>query len=128
MLRALQLLSVLAVCCGEALMDAPDGVHEPDHPSVGANTQKLARRQIKDSHFWQPVGETYGNHAGRYFQPAASSTFSLIKLDNVNVTFLDNTNLRGKYGSSEGALRRFLPQDQAMFSFLQDARCKNANP
>jgi hypothetical protein len=98
MLRVLQFLAVLAVCSGEALLHAPDGVNQPDHPSAGskvAKTTKLAKRQMKDSHFWQPTGETYSNHAGRFFQPAKSSTFSLIKLDNVNVTFLDNTNLRG---------------------------------
>jgi hypothetical protein len=99
MLRVLQLLAALAVCSGEALLHAPDGVNQPDHPSAGAKapakTAQLAKRQMKDSHFWQPTGETYSNHAGRFFQPSKSSTFSLIKLDNVNVTFLDNTNLRG---------------------------------
>jgi len=97
MMRCVQLLAVLAVCSGEALLHAPDGVNQPNHPSAGAKakTQQLAKRQMKDSHFMQPTGETYSNHAGRFFSPAKSSTFSLIKLDNVNVTFLDNTNLRG---------------------------------
>ena len=79
-------------------MGAPDGVNRPGHPDMGskaAKTEQLAKRQMKDSHFWQPQGETYSNHAGRFFKPGSSSTFSLIKLDNVNVTFLDNTNLRG---------------------------------
>ena len=85
-------------------MGPPDGVNRPGHPEMGskeAKTQQLAKRQMKDSHFWQPQGETYSNHAGRFFSPAKSSTFSLIKLDNVNVTFLDNTNLRGKFAARQ---------------------------
>lgn len=109
MLRVVQLLALLALCSAEALLGAPDGVDRPQHAAVGAGvrTQKLARRQMKDSHFWQPTGETYGNHAGRFFRPAASSTFSLIKLDNVNVTFLDNTNLRGYDGADMATLGRY---------------------
>jgi hypothetical protein len=109
MLRAVQLLAVLAACSGEALMGAPDGVNRPGHPDMGskaAKTEQLAKRQMKDSHFWQPTGETYNNHKGRFFQPSASSTFSLIKLDNVNVTFLDNTNLRGNIISCSTARGR----------------------
>jgi len=109
MMRAVQLLAVLAVCSGEALLHAPDGVNQPDHPSAGAKakTQQLAKRQMKDSHFMQPTGETYSNHAGRFFSPAKSSTFSLIKLDNVNVTFLDNTNLRGYDGADMATLGKY---------------------
>jgi hypothetical protein len=111
MLRVLQLLAALAVCSGEALLHAPDGVNQPDHPSAGAKapakTAQLAKRQMKDSHFWQPTGETYSNHAGRFFQPSKSSTFSLIKLDNVNVTFLDNTNLRGYDGADMATLGKY---------------------
>lgn len=90
-------------------MSAPDGVTRPDHPAVGsrAKTQQLAKRQMKDSHFWQPTGETYSNHAGRFFEPSSSSTFSLIKLDNVNVTFLDNTNLRGYDGADMATLGQY---------------------
>jgi len=110
MLRAVSLLAVLAVCSGEALMGPPDGVNRPGHPEMGskeAKTQQLAKRQMKDSHFWQPQGETYSNHAGRFFSPAKSSTFSLIKLDNVNVTFLDNTNLRGYDGADMATLGKY---------------------
>ena len=63
MLRVVQLLALLALlalCSAEALLGAPDGVDRPQHAAVGAGvrTQKLARRQMKDSHFWQPTGET----------------------------------------------------------------------
>ncbi len=36
-----------------------------------------------------------------------SSTFSLIKLNNVNVTFLDNTNLRGYDGADMATLGKY---------------------
>lgn len=36
-----------------------------------------------------------------------SSTFSLIKLNNVNVTFLDNTNLRGYDGADVATLGKY---------------------
>jgi len=110
MLRAVQLLAVLAACSGEALMGPPDGVNRPGHPEMGskaAKTEQLAKRQMKDSHFWQQQGETYSNHEGRFFQPTKSSTFSLIKLDNVNVTFLDNTNLRGYDGADMATLGKY---------------------
>ena len=45
-------------------------------------------------------GSLYGYHNNKqkFFQPAESSTFQLVKLGNVNVTFLDKTNLLGYDG------------------------------
>lgn len=40
----------------------------------------------------------YHNNKQKFFQPAHSSTFQLVKLGNVNVTFLDKTNLLGYDG------------------------------
>jgi hypothetical protein len=40
----------------------------------------------------------YTGYASTKFHPAQSSTFELVKLGNVNVTFLDNTNLLGYDG------------------------------
>jgi len=40
----------------------------------------------------------YHNNKKLYFKPTESSTFQLVKLGNVNVTFLDKTNLLGYDG------------------------------
>ncbi len=83
------LLSVAVICEGRVLL------HNPNRPRAHRHSELKKGLSQLDS-FWKTVDdETYDNHAGRYFRPAASSTFSLIKLNNVNVTFLDNTNLRG---------------------------------
>uniref|UniRef100_A0A7S0F2U4 Peptidase A1 domain-containing protein n=1 Tax=Hanusia phi TaxID=3032 RepID=A0A7S0F2U4_9CRYP len=80
-----------------------------DDATTGSKKQmsRHHRKQSLDSHFWHQGGETYGNHIGRYFRPSYSSTFSLIKLNNVNVTFLDNTNLRGYDGADMATLGRY---------------------
>ena len=44
------------------------------------------------------VQSGYHNNGGHYFHPTKSSTFQLVKLGNVNVTFLDHTNLLGYDG------------------------------
>ncbi len=44
------------------------------------------------------VQSGYHNNGGRYFHPSQSSSFQLVKLGNVNVTFLDHTNLLGYDG------------------------------
>ena len=40
----------------------------------------------------------YHNNKKLFFKPTESSTFKLVKLGNVNVTFLDKTNLLGYDG------------------------------
>jgi hypothetical protein len=47
-----------------------------------------------------PSSSLYGYHNNKklYFKPTESSTFKLVKLGNVNVTFLDKTNLLGYDG------------------------------
>lgn len=80
----------------------------PDSPKSAMKTGKVASGQKLDSNFWGNTdGETYGNHKGRFFRPQVSSTFSLIKLNNVNVTFLDNTNLRGYDGADMATLGKY---------------------
>ncbi|KAJ1475212.1 aspartic peptidase domain-containing protein [Baffinella frigidus] len=86
---------------------------EDDHGINSASTKVRQSGGVKeaqqlDSHFWANKNvETYGNHKGRFFEPAASSTFDLIKLNNVNVTFLDNTNLRGYDGADMATLGKY---------------------
>ena len=46
----------------------------------------------------------------RFFKPSSSSTFSLIKLDNVDVTFLDKTNLKGYDGADMATLGKYKVQ------------------
>ena len=48
----------------------------------------------------EPSSSLYGYHNNKklYFKPTESSTFKLVKLGNVNVTFLDKTNLLGYDG------------------------------
>ena len=71
-------------------------MHNPG--ARGSRQHSVLKKGLTQSldNFWTHHNtETYDNHAGRFFRPSVSSTFSLIKLNNVNVTFLDNTNLRG---------------------------------
>eukprot|EP00282_Hemiselmis_andersenii_P035498 CAMPEP_0169447008 /NCGR_PEP_ID=MMETSP1042-20121227/11289_1 /TAXON_ID=464988 /ORGANISM="Hemiselmis andersenii, Strain CCMP1180" /LENGTH=478 /DNA_ID=CAMNT_0009558533 /DNA_START=20 /DNA_END=1456 /DNA_ORIENTATION=+ len=49
----------------------------------------------------------YHNDAGRFFHPTESSTFQLVKLGNVNVTFLDKTNLLGYDGQDFAQLGKY---------------------
>eukprot|EP00961_Rhodomonas_salina_P102030 1372368-Rhodomonas_salina.2 len=44
------------------------------------------------------TGGCYSDGRDNYFEPGDSSTFQLVKLGNVNLTFLDNTHLEGHDG------------------------------
>ena len=105
-MRAFLGLLALGLVSGKILLHDDHGI-----PSASTKVQTsggMQAAQSLDSHFWAPKDlETYGNHKGRYFQPAASSTFDLIKLNNVNVTFLDNTNLRGYDGADMATLGKY---------------------
>ena len=57
----------------------------------------------------------YHNNKKLYFKPTESSTFKLVKLGNVNVTFLDKTNLLGYDG-----------QDMAKVNACPAALCMRA--
>jgi len=99
---------LLAAVCGEVLDHSPNGVETLSMKhSAKAGTQKKA---ALDNTFWRQTGETYSNHEGRFFRPSMSSTFDLIKLDNVNVTFLDNTNLRGYDAADMATLGQYTVQ------------------
>jgi hypothetical protein len=66
--------------------------------TLGARSQRLMRsggNTIDLAPKSENLAGMYTNHRGRFFEPAHSKTFSLIKLDNVDVTFLDKTNLKG---------------------------------
>ena len=65
--------------------------------TLGARSQRLMRSggNTIDLAPKSDLAGMYTNHRGRFFEPAHSKTFSLIKLDNVDVTFLDKTNLKG---------------------------------
>jgi len=65
----------------------------------------------------------YANHRGRFFEPSDSSTFSLIKLDNVDITFLDKTNLKGYDGADMATLGRY----QVMTRMGMIEHCNSAN-
>mmetsp|Transcript_20517 Transcript_20517/g.32092 ORF Transcript_20517/g.32092 Transcript_20517/m.32092 type:complete len:489 (+) Transcript_20517:120-1586(+) len=49
----------------------------------------------------------YHNNRGSFFHPKDSSTFKLVKLNNVNVTFLDHTNLLGYDGQDMALLGKY---------------------
>jgi len=49
----------------------------------------------------------YHNNKGLVFHPTESSTFQLVKLGNVNVTFLDHTNLLGYDGQDMALLGKY---------------------
>ena len=102
------LLCLLAVglASGKILRHDDHGI-QPASTKV-EHSGGVKEAQQLDSHFWANKNvETYGNHKGRFFQPSASSTFDLIKLNNVNVTFLDNTNLRGYDGADMATLGKY---------------------
>jgi len=48
---------------------------------------------------------SYHNNKKLFFHPTESSTFKLVKLNNVNVTFLDKTNLLGYDGQDYAKVR-----------------------
>ena len=56
------------------------------------------------------VQSGYHNNGNRYFHPSQSSTFQLVKLGNVNVTFLDHTNLLGYDGQDFAKVKIGFPQ------------------
>ena len=49
----------------------------------------------------------YHNNKKKFFKPTDSSTFKLVKLGNVNVTFLDKTNLLGYDGQDMAKLGKY---------------------
>jgi len=49
----------------------------------------------------------YHNNKKQFFKPTESSTFKLVKLGNVNVTFLDKTNLLGYDGQDMAKLGKY---------------------
>ena len=65
----------------------------------------------------------YSNHRGRFFRPADSSTFALIKLNNVDVTFLDKTNLKGYDAADMATLGKY----QVMTRMGMIEHCNSAN-
>jgi len=99
--------SLLLAVSARALDHSPNGVETVS--TKGGKAVKQTKAAL-DGSFWHQSGETYGHHQGRYFRPAVSSTFSLIKLDNVNVTFLDNTNLRGYDAADMATLGQYTVQ------------------
>ena len=71
----------------------------------------------------RPENLAYANHRGRFFEPAQSSTFSLIKLANVDVTFLDKTNLKGYDGADMATLGKY----KVMTRMGMIEHCNSAN-
>jgi len=65
----------------------------------------------------------YTNHRGRMFKPSASSTFDLIKLNNVDVTFLDKTNLKGYDAADIATLGKY----KVMTRMGMIEHCNSAN-
>jgi len=59
----------------------------------------LFARTVALSLVLSTVSAHYSRGANTYFHPSDSSTFELVKLGNVNVTFLDETNLLGYDGA-----------------------------
>ena len=51
----------------------------------------------------------YHNNKKQFFKPTESDTFKLVKLGNVNVTFLDKTNLLGYDGQDYAKVSSLLP-------------------
>lgn len=51
----------------------------------------------------------YHNNKKQFFKPTESSTFKLVKLGNVNVTFLDKTNLLGYDGQDYAKVNSLAP-------------------
>jgi len=64
----------------------------------------------------------YHNNKQKFFHPTESDTFKLVKLGNVNVTFLDKTNLLGYDGQDFVQVRPgypiFLPEPALVSSLL----------
>lgn len=71
----------------------------------------------------RPENLAYTNHRGRFFAPSKSSTFSLIKLANVDVTFLDKTNLKGYDGADMATLGKY----KVMTRMGMIEHCNSAN-
>ena len=69
------------------------------------------------------INLAYTNHLGRFFKPSESSTFSLIKLDNVDVTFLDKSNLKGYDAADMAVLGKY----SVMTRMGMILKCNSAN-
>jgi len=117
-MRTLVLLTALSAVSGKVLLV------NPDSPSANLKGKvKTAAGTNLDSFWTQPDFETYDNHQGRFFKPAVSSSFSLIKLNNVNVTFLDNTNLRGYDGADVATLGKY--QVETRMGMIEHCNSRN---
>ena len=103
--------------------------HSPaGKPSISRGSRSKAHFAVPRAHVIDlalPVTENlaYANHRGRFFGPAESTTFSFIKLDNVDITFLDKTNLKGYDGADMATLGKY----EVMTRMGMIEHCNSAN-
>ena len=89
-------------------------------PHISLDAHRVAPRAERHA---RAMNLAYTNHLGRFFKPSKSSSFSLIKLDNVDVTFLDKSNLKG-YDAADMAV---LGQYSVMTRMGMILKCNSAN-